>query len=198
MKKKVVAVDFDDVVYDCNTTLALWHNGAYGSNYTRDDVRSWHLWHTWECSEEEAVRRVEEFLLSDAHDTGLPVSGSLEALKAIALQYELHIITARSDHHRPKVMEWLAHHLPGVFHAAHFTNYWLKDAAVQRSKRQVCSELSAVCLIEDSMHNAHDVAESNTPVLLFDTPWNKTFEPHPLVTRVYSWKEIQEKVARLT
>jgi uncharacterized HAD superfamily protein len=50
-------------------------------------------------------------------------------------------------------------------------------------------ELGIEVFIDDSLHNAEDIASIGIPVYLLDAPWNQG-ETGQLIKRVYSWKEI--------
>ena len=54
MKKRVVSVDVDDVLFDLNGAIRRWHNHRYGTSYKLKDVKSFNLCDSWGCSFEEA------------------------------------------------------------------------------------------------------------------------------------------------
>lgn len=186
MTRKKVGVDFDDVVLDCNTSLALFHNKHYGTSFERKDVQSFDLTKLWHCTEEEMAVRIKGWYNSPEHAESRSMPGAVEAIRKLAASCELHIITARSSQVQGITSQWIAEHLPGVFSGIHFTN---RFAGGRRPKSEVCRELEISVLIDDSIDNARDVAASEIPVLLFDAPWNQEEIP-PGVTRVFSWEEV--------
>jgi uncharacterized HAD superfamily protein len=196
MERKIIGVDLDDVVFDCHTALAQWHNRNYGTNYSRSDVASFDLTRTWGVSEVEKDRRIGEFIESEDHHNAQPVAGSFEGLSLLCDIYDLHVITARGEHGRSSVLPWVEKHAPNIFKDLHFTGRSHQNPNGFRSKRAACEALGARHLIEDAPHNVIDVADVVTSVLLFDTPWNQGIVVPQNVTRVYSWKDITQKLVR--
>lgn len=193
MKQKKLGIDFDDVLMDFNSALALFHNTKYGSNYTRADIRSFDLGVTWNVPIEEARRRVEEFYHSDEHMEARPIVGAQLALRRLDEIYELHIVTARSDHMYTKTGQWLETHFPGYFSGIHFTNQFLESGA-KRTKASVSEELGLHMFVDDHIENLRDMQAIGTGAFLFDTPWNRHEDTPPHITRVHSWEEIAEKL----
>ncbi len=76
----VIGLDFDDVLMEFNGALCLFHNAQYGTSLTRADITSHHLKETWGCTQEEVIRRVNEFYRSLEHDLASPVVGAVEVL----------------------------------------------------------------------------------------------------------------------
>ncbi len=185
-KKDKLGIDLDDVLLSCNASLAVFHNSRYGTNYGIEDVTTWDLENVWGCTKEEAIRRVYEWFDSDAHDESEPVSGSIDATLELSIQYELHIITARHSRTRVKTQKWIDRHFPQVFSGLHFTNHFENGA---RLKSEVCREIGARLLFDDSLANSKDVASDGMTGILFDYPWNQDPNPGPRVVRVSGWKE---------
>ena len=117
-----------------------------------------------------------------------PFEDAVEALHKIHQKYELHIITARADFLADATKRMLAQYFPNIFSTVEFTNHYGKTA---RTKAQVCQELGAELLIEDSLHHAQTVAACGVTVLLFgDYPWNQTANLPKNVVRVRNWREV--------
>lgn len=191
--KKVVAIDFDDVLFDCNVALSKFHNHHYGTSYNKNDIRSWHLSELWGCTEEEAVRRLNEFVQTDFHHDANQVAGADRALTLLNERgYTPVIVTARTEDSMPQTVSWLEKNMPNLYSAIHFTNYFHSDPSKKKTKSEICLELDALVLVEDGTHNATDAASKNIPVLLFDTPWNQEKmqeEETGIVTRIHSWDD---------
>ncbi|MDE2021886.1 MAG: hypothetical protein KGI71_03150 [Patescibacteria group bacterium] len=186
-----IGIDFDDVLLDCNTSLALFHNARYGTSYERKDIGSWFLERTWGCTQEEAVARVKEWYQSPEHVNSTPVPGSLEAIATLADSHELHVITSRPSYVKDLTHAWLEQHFSKRFSGLHFTSHFEPGAG---SKAEVCRSLGISLLVEDSLIHAHDVAASGVPVLLFDCPWNQESVSHG-ITRIFTWEDVLNFVA---
>lgn len=192
-QKKILGVDFDDVLFQCNTAAAKFHNTTYGTSYSRDDVKTFDWRDVWHVSPEEEHRRVLEFFATKFHDEAEAVIGAYDALKKLNEAYEVVIVTGRPESARDVTLEWLSKHFLGLYREVHFTSHYDSDHSKRRKKSDIVKELGINIFIEDALHFAADVAESGIPVFLIDTPWNQGETP-PNVTRVYSWDEILEKL----
>ncbi|MEO5646467.1 MAG: hypothetical protein ABIO57_01700 [Candidatus Paceibacterota bacterium] len=191
---EIIGFDFDDVLFDFMPTLNRWHNQTYNTAHTIEEYITFELHEVWGCLPHEAVGRVSAFYQSDECNNALPLRDAKEALTILKEKYKLVIITARPESMEKVVQEWLAQHCGGIFDEVIFTNHYF-DTALKRTKSSVCVELGVKVFIDDALHNAEDVAAAGIPVLLFDTPWNRT-DVSPLITRVSSWREVLEKIQR--
>ncbi len=193
MEKKRIGVDLDDVLLDFNTSLAFFHNEKYGTSYTRDEIVSFDLGHTWNVPPAEVRRRVFEFFESDTHAHANPVPGAQVAIAKIAEMHEIFIVTAKSDALAEITNRWLLEHYGDVFAGVHFTNQFQGTAV--KTKADVCEELGVALFVDDHIGNLHEIAEKNIATYLFDTPWNRHEATPPHIERVHSWDEVLEKLA---
>lgn len=191
-KKPVLAVDFDDMVFDFNDIFRAYNAKHYGRAYEFDSIHTYNLAEILGCAEDEKNRRVMEFYHSREHAEGWAIPGALEALAMLSQVYDLHMVSARPSSVEAVTVEWL--HRRGAdlhFSGKHFTgayhpNYgWGKTIA----KADVCLSIGAVALAEDALHHAKDVSLAGVPVYMLDKPWNKS-SPLAGVTRVHGWEEI--------
>jgi uncharacterized HAD superfamily protein len=192
--QKVIGFDLDDVLLNFNEALAIYHNRNYGTNYERKDVSSFFLEKTWGCTREEAVNRIMDFYESPEHWGAKPVVGAVEAVRQLAQDHKLYIITSKPETLRERTLEWINTHFPGVFEDIHFTNHFNGDG-IRRTKGEVCLELGVEVFVDDAPHYLESIVSHGVPALLFDTPWNQEYMD-PKVTRVYSWEEIVEKISQ--
>lgn len=186
-----IGVDFDDVLLDCNTSLALFHNSHYGTSYKREDIKSWYLESTWGCTQEEVIARIKEWYRSPEHAQSLPIAGAIEAISKLASHNELHVITSRPAQTRELTQTWLDKYFPGQFSEIHFTNHFEIGA---RSKADICSEVGVSILIEDALVHARNVAADGIPVLLLDSPWNQEHISKN-ITRIFTWQDALDFIA---
>lgn len=194
--RRVIVVDVDDVQLDFNSTICLWHNLTFGTNYCRADVKSWQLAEVWKCSIEEMAVRVEAFYDSEYHDKIQVVEGALHGLSRLAGDYSPVAVTNRPERMAEKTLRLLdSHGLRDHLESAYFvgTPWFPGGSSHVTTKADVCRELNALLAIEDSMGNAKAIAEVGVPVLLLDTPWNQGETPRG-VTRVPNWPAILEKI----
>jgi len=109
-------------------------------------------------------------------------------------------VTSRQHTIEPHTHKFISAHYPSTFHSINFANHFLTEEEATRlsskSKTQICKEIGAEILIDDSLNHAHDCAENGIRVLLFDLGhkygWNKSKSLPKNVNRVKNWKEIVE------
>jgi len=188
-KRAVVGIDFDDVIFNFNDALHDFHNAKYGTTVKRSDVVVFDIFKIWDCTPEEAAKKVFEFCFAPDHDSAPAVVGSIETIAKLKKECDLHIITSRGERVRTKTIDWINRHLPGHFSSVNLTNQYYGDPDKVKSKADVCRELGIGVMIEDSMSNAKLLGEKGIRVILLDCPWNQGELPVN-VTRVKSWYEI--------
>lgn len=186
---RVIAVDFDDVIFDCNGTLCQFHNERYGTNYTVSDIDSWDLANLWGVSAEEEDRRIREYVTTDFHAGAPLIEGARAGLTELKkLGYKVIFVTSRGESIQPQTEAWMKKNIEGLYDSVYYTNHFDKEHPNRVTKADACHEIGAGVLIEDAIHHAENVAGSNIPVLLMDQPWNQT-ELGPNVVRIKGWPE---------
>uniref|UniRef100_A0A0W0F5U3 Uncharacterized protein n=1 Tax=Moniliophthora roreri TaxID=221103 RepID=A0A0W0F5U3_MONRR len=182
----VIAVDLDDVLSQTNLEVANWHNEVYG---TKMNLSTFYYYYYWKNpfwgSLEETFDKVRKFYATRRIFEAKPVSCAREGIQALHdMGFKLIIVTARSPENHEESWKWVEKWFPGLFHSVICTGQF-KDAdktghevTTKLSKAQVCANLQARLLIDDSSENAIQVAKPPpptppTPVLLFgDYEWN--------------------------
>src|SRR3989344_5898489 len=138
-----IGFDLDDVLLNFNHAPSLYHNTTYGTKYERKHVTSIELSKIWNCTIEEALRRISDFYLSAEHWNATPVDGAVENIKKLK-----------------------------QYHNIHVTNQYHGNG-LKRTKGKVCKELGIELFVDDCLENVNDVVSSGIPALLFDAPWNQ-------------------------
>ncbi|KAG6837870.1 hypothetical protein H0H93_013023 [Arthromyces matolae] len=180
----VIAIDLDDVLSETNDMVADWHNRTYG---TTMDVSMFYYYYYWKNpfwgTPQETFVKVSEFYQTDLIFRTKVVPGALEGVKKLkSMGFRLIIVTARAEDKADESWDWVSRHFPGIFENIICTGQF-KDAhktghevVTKLSKAQVCADLKAVLLIDDSSENALQCATYKEPtrVLLFgDYEWNQ-------------------------
>ncbi|KAF9073877.1 hypothetical protein BDP27DRAFT_1390893 [Rhodocollybia butyracea] len=186
--KPVIAVDLDDVLSQTNAAVASWHNEQYGTKMTLDDFYYHYYWKNphW-GGLEQTHDKVRDFYASSKLSETLPIPGSRAGVQTLHdMGFKLIIVTARSPEEKENSWKWIDKWFPGLFDNIICTGQF-KDMSkngfgvvTKLSKAQVCADLKALVLIDDSSENALQVSTSSsaatppTPVLLFGQyEWNK-------------------------
>lgn len=112
------------------------------------------------------------FLSSHFLDNIKPIPQAFETLQLMKEEYDLQIVTSRQFAIQELTVKWVEQHFPGIFSKLHFGNHYSKEGKV-RSKPEICREIGAVLLIDDSLQYAMHCYQANIPVLLFgEYAWN--------------------------
>ena len=184
-----IGIDLDDVLLDFNNGFLAYNKDAYGICKTRNDIYTYDIEKVWDCSREEIMKRVFDFYKTEAHARIPTVPGSSEAIRELAKNHTLHIVTSRHNSIADITRSWIERHFPGLFKEIHFSNGFSTDEGKKRGKADICRELGIEYFIDDALENARPIAAAGIPVLLLDTPWNQEETASP-IRRVHSWPEI--------
>lgn len=186
---KTIAVDIDEVLARHNHTLALFHNEHYGTNHSEDSYFT-DLWaEVWGVSPEETERRAVEF-----HDTGQHallevVPGALEALLELKKTHRLVAVTVRRKQVIDITHRWLLEFYPEVFDDVRFVHFW--DEKNTKTKAEICQDIGANWLIDDSIKHVSQMGAFGRKGLLFgDYAWNQAEALPDDVVRMRNWKEV--------
>ncbi|KAJ3113095.1 hypothetical protein HK100_002097 [Physocladia obscura] len=189
----------------CATIKALveFHNANYDTKLAVKDFVTYNYEDIWGGTREEAIAKVREFYGSShfsEHMTVVP--GAKEALISLKVHFDLVIVTARQELVHAETHRFVAEHFPNIFTEVHFANHFLtpEEATrlVSKTKSELCREVGASILIDDSLVHALDCAKSGLRVFLFDHEgaygWNKlASDDNELPTnieRVHQWSDI--------
>lgn len=200
----VIAVDLDEVLGYFIPQLCNFHNEKYGTNLSASNFRSYRFCEVWGGDDEQATDKVHEFFRS-SHFRDLPViPGAIHGTaKLRALGYELVVVTSRQLIIEEETRAWLRKNFaPDTFSHIAFGNHWGRQGRKIR-KVDLCRELGAQLLIDDSMGYVNEVADAGMRALLFDLGgeygWNKGNGEglKEGVRRVDSWDQVVQYVEAL-
>lgn len=194
MKKPIIAIDIDDVIFPFVNGIATYHNELKGTVLTEDDFFSFDLWDVWGSTEQEAIEIVENFMQSDYMHL-VPLAGAKESLERLARDFRIVLITARNGAFSDNTTRWLQYHLSDIFHEVIFAgNHY--DGRGYRTKGEICKELGAVLIIDDSPRNILSAAQQNIDGILFgEKAWSVMDElPATLVKSCKDWDQAEEYI----
>lgn len=195
MGKRIIGIDFDDVLIDTFAEFLAYCNTHYGEQFQLQDFTSFEYDQVWKITKDQRLERFLAFDSSEAKKNIRPMDGSQEAIIALIPMHDLHIITARPVEIAEGTHVMINQHFPERFKGVHFCSTD-NGANYLRPKHVVCKEIGATVHIEDHPVTAQKCAEEGIRTLLFDRPWNQDVS-HKLITRVYSWKQIFVALCRL-
>ncbi|KAJ3076445.1 hypothetical protein HDU98_003309 [Podochytrium sp. JEL0797] len=192
----------DEVLCGTVQALVAYHNSHYNTTLRFEDFNTYKYEDVWGGSREEATEKVREFYATDHFLERMQVvPGAREALMVLKDHYELVIITARQEFVQKETHEFVNLHYPGIFKEIHFANHFLspEEAArmVSKTKSELCREVGANILVDDSLAHMFECAGNGIRVFLFDHEggyaWNKLDEDIKLPTnaeRVHQWDDV--------
>ncbi|KAF9229612.1 hypothetical protein BS17DRAFT_771683 [Gyrodon lividus] len=182
----VIAIDLDDVLSSTNDLVIRWHNETYGSDM--DLSKAYYYCYSknphW-GSTATTRTKVKRFYGSNKLGEALPVPGAREGVHALRiLGFCLIIVTARGMDAYADSWSWVQRWFPECFTSMVCVGQFASNGSSKRvSKAEVCIDIGAKLLIDDSMDNAlacaqyaapDGVAKVPPPVLLFGAyEWNK-------------------------
>lgn len=117
---------------------------------------------------------MEEFFLSPHFNDDLqPLSGAFEVLQRLKRDFTLHIVTARQAKLEQTTRRWLQRYFPDTFESIHFGNHYGGPGDRIRSKYEMCADINALCLIDDSPNYVFNCMRHNLRAFIFgDYAWN--------------------------
>jgi len=177
----LLAIDFDDVLFDCDSALKEILKREFGFNDTYSEFikTNSHL-------QEDVFR----FLYGDNHQNCAVVSGAREAMSHLVTAYRVIVITGRSETTRVQTEKWLKSNFATIFSEVYFTNNFLGEPNMEKkAKAEICVNLGVDILIDDSWEEAISVVSVGITTLLFDKPWNRR-ELFSGIYRVRDWDHI--------
>lgn len=204
MKKLVIAIDCDDVLITTSPHLVEYYNKTYGTAlelrhmYNGAELTAWGT-----DSQEVAVRRIQDFSRTDEHAALEPDQEAIDAVKQLAQDHELHLVTGRAASLESITRRMLDMYFPGYFQTLEHTSYLdpSTKADVRRTKGEVCRSIGADILIDDHVKHGETALGIVSEVIVFgEYPWNQR-KPLPKgMVRCSDWgsviKEVEEYARR--
>lgn len=188
-----IAIDIDEVLGQFMKSLIEFHNSEYKTNYKLEDFFSYNFWNVWGGTKEQAIQKVYNFHKTNYFKEIKPVEDAQESVKKLRENNELFIITSRQNDVMEETKKWIEKNFPKTFTNIYFTNHFSQNGK-SKTKKEICELLDVDILIEDSLEYSLECIRPNRKIFLLDYPWNKSDSLPKEITRVYSWKEILEKI----
>lgn len=189
-RKKIIALDCDDVLIDLNEGLHPFHNKHFGTNVTPEDLNTYNLWEIWHCAQEDVVERVFRFYDSDEFMDLVPVAGAVEGVAELKEKYGLIIVSTRPPFLLERTRRSVEKHFPDCFDEICLTDF----TARKLKKSQVCLELGADTLVDDNFGNVKDSVEHGIRSILFRRRWNISYSDSQLknlgIIPAKNWEEV--------
>ena len=192
MSKEIIAIDVDEVLFPFIDEFIADHNNKYGSSLNKSNFDKYDFSEQLGTELSETMRRVFDFTQSLREKYVEPIVSARESIAKLVSKYTLVVITARQADFEEVTLNWVAEHFPDQFSEVRHIGY-APIMEVPLSKAQVCREIGAIALIDDSLEHVSKCTEIGVQGVLFgDYPWNKTSSlPHGVV-RCVDWPTVDE------
>lgn len=191
MTKEVLATDIDEVLFPFLREFSFWHNAEYGTNLSVENFNSYDFNDTLAISVPETVHRIHAFLSVEHGFLGVsPLKESQNAIEKLSERFEIIAVTARHPQFRESSLKYLMEYYGGKITEINLVGTSATVESV-RSKAEVCRELGAVALIDDSIKHVASCVDTEVEGLLFGNyPWNQSEDLPNGVIRFKDWSEI--------
>lgn len=188
--KPIVAVDIDEVLFPFVDEFVKHHNLTYDTQLSAADFTTYRFEEVLGGTFEQAAERVYAFTeLGHEHIDPL---NEAKGLQSIAEEYSLVAVTARNPRFESQTKQWLEKHFPTVFQKVVLIG--CASAMEQHiTKAQICQEIGAIALIDDSVSHVTECAAVGVTGILFgEYPWNASEYLPENVFRCTNWEQVAE------
>ena len=128
----------------------------------------------------------------------MPMPGSVLAIKKLAKDFDLYMVTARTKYIKKHTRIWLNYHFPKMFKKIIFGQY-RKEGEFKKTKGEICKELGISMIIDDRIDYALDCYKHGVKAIVFDYkdgyPWSKGKLPKD-VKKAKDWKEVLDIIKK--
>ena len=190
MDKKIIALDFDDVLFPFTHEFLIYCAEKFQINIQDDDLKKYRFEELLGLDESEVNQLQNDFIFSERHTNISPTRGAREALSVLKNTYDFVVISARPKNQESLVRIWLQKNLgvevTGFYLVDHYT-----EGKTEKIKANIAKEVGVSYFIEDNLLNSIQIAEIGIPVFLITREWNEEQEiKSKSITRVASWENI--------
>lgn len=187
MTKPLLAVDFDDTLVFNAQRVVDAYNHRHGGKIRLEDVyvaeKFGNPEHGWHHNRREAREWIRRYLISPEGQDNPPIRGAKSALTRLAEHYTLAVVTGRRESWSAGTTPWLDRFLPGLFSSVNYCG--------DTSKSQVCRQIGADIIVDDSPHYLElCVARGLRAILFGDYPWTYQYAA-PGVERGRHWGDVE-------
>lgn len=191
MSREMLATDIDEVLFPFVEEFSKWHNEEYGTVFTVDDFHTYEFEQVLKEPVPEVVHRLRLFLHQDQGHVE-PVQGSQDSIARIGEAHDLAAITARhpelENPTRAYLLRYFRDNLASLTLVGH-----KETVKIVRTKAEVCQEIGAIALVDDSISHVKGCAEAGIQGVLFgEYPWNKCEVLPSGVVRCKDWRQVEE------
>jgi len=183
-----IGIDIDDVIVRSMDNVLKLFNKKYDKNIQHEEIYSYNLTKSLRVSEDEKLELWKGCNVLEDEEP-LFIEGAVESVNKLIQEHEVCFITARPLVIQKRTKEFMKRIFPNneikIIHSS--------------DKKDICHELNIDLLIEDLSLIVEQFIGTNKRVILFDKPWNKTFDDsgYDNIIRLNNWTEILGKIEEM-
>lgn len=198
MKKRVIAVDIDDVLALSAKGFVEFSNKQWGTKLTPEDYsEQWAK--MWGVDHAEGEKRAQIIYGQNILGDFEHIAQARDVLSELSKSYQLVITTSRVRVLKTQTLNWINKYYPDIFSDVHFAGFYdeLTPESHKQNKAELCLSIGADYLIDDHPKHCIAAAEAGISALLFgDYAWSRNLTDLPAsVTRVKTWVQIKKYFA---
>ena len=183
-----IAVDIDEVLAEGLLSYLHYFNTTHGTHFTKQDFGpSKPFWETLGVATQDIPAVEMHYRSHELSRDWLLVNGAQDAIRSLAKQHELFIVSNRQSAGHEATRVWLQKNFPGAFQVIYFTEME-RVGDIRPTKAEICLRHGITMLIEDEVKEITACAAAGITVVMFDTPLNRDIVGDGLY-RVHSWPE---------
>lgn len=186
-----MALDVDEVIFPFVDEFSGWHNQVYQTTLHREDFHTYEFEEVLGISVPDVVSRLHQFLGQDnGHENITPIEQASDAIHKLGSTYSLVAVTARYPSFGKITRDYLQFHFGDVIEDTILIGH-AANMDVLRTKAEVCLELGAIALVDDSIEHVSKCVDSGVGGVLFGYyPWNRGKILNPKIVRCDNWQAV--------
>lgn len=191
MKKEVLAVDVDEVLYPFVPTFLDFHNRMHGTTLTAADVKSYYFHDILGITSQAFRERIDAYELEDDEQIE-PIEYAKAAIKSLSTRFDLVILTARHKRVAARTGKWIARHFADAFQDMYHVGY-APGESKRVSKAEICTQIGARALIDDSPVNLEGCVQVGVEGVMFgEYPWTLRSNLPAGIIHKANWPAVEE------
>ena len=190
-RRLVIAIDCDDVLIESTVFLVDAYNENFGTSVTLEHAHSAGS-DQWGVQDTSLIlERLTAFQHTAEYAKITPIKEAIDAVRLLAKQHELHLVTARDKSAEKVTMTMLDEYLKDCFTT-------IEHVGKDRPKGEVCEEIGADVLIDDNLKHLVDALEHGMapggPIRFGQYPWNQSEELPSGIVACHDWSAVLREI----
>lgn len=193
-ERQIIAIDCDDVLINAAQFIVETYNARYG---TKVQLAHAHASKNpeWEADRDEVFRRLYEIQHTKEFGEIVPRLDAMEAIPRLAKNFNLHLVTARSDEVLTVTERMIEQYFAGCFEG-------IDHIGPDSSKGEVCERIGASIIVDDNISHLEAAVQHGvqTTIWFGDYEWHSSqFEQANKLPIIHcrDWYEVETRIEQL-